>query len=142
MSNFAIALKAELRELERSLAADPRYRRIGKLRELLAEYEPAVPVHVVGTVGTAPDLGQATRKVTRAPTKASKVKKALAAFMAAQARPVSRQEMLAHLESKHLLGSETKPMKRLAIYLTQARSEELFDTDGRGNWFLSPRVTD
>jgi hypothetical protein len=44
--------------------------------------------------------------------------------------------MLDYLKHKRLLGAESKPMKRLAIYLTKAKKAGIFDTDGSGNWYL------
>lgn len=43
MIDLVRALQAELASLEAELAADPRYQKIGKIRELLAMYNPAQP---------------------------------------------------------------------------------------------------
>ena len=58
-------------------------------------------------------------------------------LMRAKGSSVSRDEMLAHLTDKGLLGGESKPMKRLAIYLTKAKKDKIFCSDGSGNWYLA-----
>ena len=39
MTDLIVALRSELQSLEAALAADPRYRKLEKIRELLAIYD-------------------------------------------------------------------------------------------------------
>jgi len=39
-AEFVIHLRAEISELEEEIRSDPRYRRLQRLREVLADYEP------------------------------------------------------------------------------------------------------
>ena len=127
-ANFVSALKAEITQLENELHGDPRYRKLARLREILAEYEPAnKDFHVQLATGS---FGIVTAP---AASKGNKIKAEITALL--QQRGTShRKEILGHLKDIGLMGKEKDPMGSLAAYLSGWN--DIFDPDGGGNWSL------
>jgi hypothetical protein len=127
MSNVPAVLKAELASLQRELERDPRFRRMRKIADLLADYEPPISL-------TAASLVVGSKE--RPTTKAGKIRQAIKAYME-QRGVVSRTELLEHLKAKGLLGiKEQRPLKTLGTYLFKGK--DIWTTDGKGNWQLLP----
>jgi len=120
MSSLPAALKAELTRLQRELEADPRFKRMRKIESLLADYEP--PFSIKPQPAATGDA-----------TKWAKVKQAIDDILRERVI-VSRRDILDHLIAKGLMGTESKPMKRLGIYLNKGR--DTWTSDGAGNWRL------
>ena len=126
-------LRSEIADLEAELSNGER--KLTRLRDLLSVYEP-VELPVTGVVGASTTAEEAANKPNPT-TKEARVRAEIIKFMRAKGSSVTRHEMLTHLVEKGLLGSESKPMRRLAIYLTKAKQDEIFRSDGSGNWFLA-----
>jgi hypothetical protein len=130
--NFVSALKAEIAQLEDELRSDPRQRKLARLRETLAEYEPS-------SGGYQAQLGSITissfsaGSFTTLRTKGDRVKAAITALLRERGT-VHRREILNHLKAVNLLGSEKNPMASLASYLSDWK--DIFAFDGSGNWSL------
>src|SRR5258706_1084961 len=120
MSDFTTVLKAEITDLETDIRAnpDPRVRKLAKLRETLAEYE---PVHVAAPAPTSPPsthrqnggLPPLTMIAGSAATKAARMRLAITKML--QQRPqVHRKELLDHLLESKIMGNETDPLHAFA----------------------------
>jgi hypothetical protein len=131
------ALQNELRELETQLRADPRYRRITKIRDLLNEYDPkSVQLGLQFTADPGATTGYIVDLSDPKPltgSKGERVKATVTAMLKA-AGSVHRKTLLSALEAKGLMGKEKDPMRALAIYLSSWRDE--FASDGAGNYSL------
>lgn len=128
MSNVPAVLKAELASLQRELERDPRFRRMRKIADLLADYEPPPSLTAAPVV-----LGSKERPTT----KAAKIRQAIKALMEERG-VVSRGELLEHLKAKDLLGiKEARPLKTLGTYLFKGK--DIWTNDGKGNWSLKPK---
>ena len=121
MPDVTIALRSELESLEAELAADLRYGKAQKIRELLAMYveQPLAPI-------PSPPAPQ--------PTKAENIRSAIAEIMRTKGGVVHRQEILDHLITLKIMGHESKPMTSLAAYLTEMK--DTFVSHGGGQWGL------
>ncbi len=132
MPDLTLALRGELNSLEAELAADPRYQKIAKIRELLAIYdnsrsqplsrqtvEPAQP-H-----STSPAAGKPE-------SKAARVRSVIAEMVRANGI-VHRQVLLDHLIAAGIMGTEASPMASLAAYLSEMAE---FESHGGGKWGL------
>ena len=117
------ALKRELVTLERELEDDPRYRKIARIRALLAEYSPPPPAvtHIARTRSTSPD------------SKKTRIHDAIVNFLAAHPG-AHRRDILSDLLQKGLMGEVKDPMASLAAYLSDFRGE--LDNLGQGLWAL------
>ena len=131
MSNVPSVLKAELAFLQRELERDPRFRRMRKIQDLLADYEP--PVDSTVNLKAAPLVVGAKERPT---TKAGKIRHEIRALMEERG-VVSRGVILDHLKARGLLGvKEKRPLKTLGTYLFKGR--DIWANDGKGNWHLLP----
>jgi hypothetical protein len=127
---FITALKAEIAEIEAELRADPRHRKLAKLRETLAIYEP------VPTTQQAPHQLTAAGLVVGnglARTKEDRIRAELTAFFKKDG-PQHRSIILEHLKQKDMMGHEKDPMASLAAYLSGWK--DVFGFDGKGTWGL------
>jgi hypothetical protein len=117
------ALKRELVTLETELEDDPRYRKIARIRALLAEYSPppAAVAHIARTRSISPD------------SKKTRIHDAIVSFLAAQPG-AHRRDLLADLLHKGLLSDVKDPMASLAAYLSDFRNE--LQNLGQGHWSL------
>lgn len=133
MSEIIDALDRELRRLEAELAQDPRYRRIGRIRELLSDYRadqaPTFAPTSAPTVRGRPAIAGATE-----PSKATMIRTNVREYLQDKGAPVHRGEILEHLTFHGLMEGHKNPMANLAAYLSEWRDE--FEPDGRGNWSL------
>jgi hypothetical protein len=135
MTDFVAALKTEIAELEAELQADPRRRKLERLRDTLAEYEPlnrnATPAltqtdaNSSGPTPAAPGLA--------AMSKSARMKSEVTAILSRRGA-VHRKELLRHLVNRGIMGNEKDPMQALAIFLSSHK--EVFEFDGGGNWSL------
>jgi hypothetical protein len=136
MSNLPAVLKAELASLQRELERDPRFRRMRKIADLLADYEPPLSpppasAPTVHHLTAAPIIGSKERSTS----KAAKIRREIKALME-QHGIVSRRRILEHLLAKGILGKEQRPLKTVGTYLYKGR--DIWANDGKGNWFLKP----
>ena len=136
MSNLVAALRAELNELQAELQRDPRYKRLQKIRELLALYEPnaAAPLSPppMAPSSASHHSVEPNRPLEGLTTKRAKVLAEIRSLLKSNGR-MHRAKILEHLVAKGLMGKETKPLQALAIYLSEAGQ---FVNDGEGNWSL------
>ena len=121
MPAVTIALRSELESLEAELAADPRYRKAQKIRELLAMY-------------AEQPLTEIPSSPTPQPTKAENIRSAIAEIMRTNGGMVHRQEILDHLIGLKIMGHESNPMGSLAAYLSEMK--DMFVSHGGGKWGL------
>lgn len=130
--DFLSALKAEIAALDAEIRADPRHRKLQRLRDTLDEYEPqrAPEVHqgIVGLGGNGSLVANATVL-----TKEERVR-AEVTRLCQQHGTLHRKDILKHLMTAGLMGTEKDPLQALAIYLSNWKDE--FDFDGNGNWSL------
>jgi hypothetical protein len=125
MSELVDALHQELQSLEAELAADPRFLKLAKIRELLAIYG----------VASAPTAPAGARTERLEPTKSTKVDRIRAETRASIERSggvAHRQDILAALISAGIMGDERSPIASLAAYLTEMKSD--FQSLGAGKW--------
>jgi hypothetical protein len=122
-STFISALKAEIAQLEDQLRNDPRQRKLARLRETLAEYEPAKHALQAST-GMANIAAQ---------SKGDKIKSEIIGLLQ-QRGSIHRKEILNHLITIGLMGQEKDPIQSLASYFSGWR--DTFEPDGAGNWSL------
>jgi hypothetical protein len=138
MSNIDIvpALKAEITQLEADIIfnPDPRVRKLQRLREALAEYEPAqgkLPLpnqHQANGNGSIP--AAAIHASTE--TKAARMKSFIQGSLHANTK-VHRKSLLDGLIAAGIMGKEKNPMQALAIFLS---GSEEYESDGAGNYSI------
>jgi hypothetical protein len=130
--HFVLALKAEIAELEDELRNDARHRKLARLRETLAEYEPGGHQAQLALNGGAfsMSISPATLKLR---TKGGRVKAEIVTLLR-QHGAVHRKGILSHLTATGLMGHEKDPMASLAAYFSGWR--DTFEADGRGTWSL------
>jgi hypothetical protein len=146
MSNIVPAIKSEISELEADLLAnpDPRVRKLQRLRETLAEYEPTpVPLpplrrplmsNLPQTNGNgAVSESQTDDAIFANATKAVKMKLHIGGFLKKHGS-THRKELLGSLIAAGIMGKENDPMQALAIFLSSHK--DLFESDGSGNFSL------
>lgn len=135
-TDFIAALKAEITEIEAALRADPRHRKLAKLRETLAEYEPAKAAAQPNLLLTpaATIIGNITGG-----TKETRIKAELTNVFKAKG-PQHRTVLLEHLKLKGLMGHEKDPLASLAAYLSGWK--DTFAFDGKGTWGLPDQFED
>lgn len=133
MSDVVGPLIQELASLEAQLNADPRYRKIARIRALLSEYEldaKSKTSFEQTAPGNAPSRrvrGQSTN------SKAIRVRDALRSFLILKGA-VHRNDLLKELTSKGIMGNEKDPLASLAAYLSQFKD---FTSVGNGQWALA-----
>jgi hypothetical protein len=129
MSEVVTVLRQELATLEAELVTDPRYRKLAKIRELLAIYEtrePAQPRKI------EPEAQSET------PTKADRIRAETRAIIERSGGIAHRQDILNHLTRLGIMGAERSPMTNLAAYLSEMKE---FASAGSGNWTIRSDVT-
>jgi hypothetical protein len=131
MSVFINALKREIGELEADIKAhpDPRLRKVQRLRETLAEYEP-IPLTPLNGSKLEP-LPAASGP--SALSKVARIKGFVDGTLQAQGK-AHRAQLLAGLIQAGIMGNEKKPMQALAIFLSSNRDD--YVSDGAGNYAL------
>jgi hypothetical protein len=130
-ANFIAALKAEIEQLEAEIRDDPRHRKLQRLRETLAEYEPRGMVHQdqpIPVNGSAAVVAGALGR-----TKESRMKAALTQLLKDHG-PQHRKVLLEHLQRQGLMANEKNPMANFAAYLSNWK--DIFEPDGKGVWRL------
>lgn len=141
MADVTQALKRELARLESELKADPRYRKIAAIKDLLAQYE--VPSAAGSTATAEHALAGSTISVisngikrTRSDSKATVIRGEVHSQLE-QRGVMHREQILMHLTAKGLMGHEKKPLAQLAAYLSDWKE---FESVGGGKWRI--RETD
>ncbi len=130
MDEFVARLHQELRALEAELAADPRYLKLAKIRELLVIYE--LPA-------SAPTEPTAAESAVETPTKLDRIRSETRAFIERSGGTAHRQDILDHLIRLGIMGNERQPMASFAAYLTEMKAD--FVSVGAGKWTKSPHGT-
>jgi hypothetical protein len=144
MSDFVTVLKGEIAALVTDIREnpDPRQKKLARLRETLAEYEPSQPTAPTLRVRipprsppTSPPLqnGGTSPFDLVATTKAAKMKAEITKLLTTREK-MHRKAILNHLVSQGIMGKEGKPMQALAIFLSSRRAD--FSSDGEGNFSL------
>lgn len=128
------ALKREMTALETDLENDPRYRKIARIRSLLAEYTAAAPPH-----GAVNALTPRPTRTAQPNSKRNRVHDGIMKFLA-EHPGAHRRELLSDLVQKGLMGDEKDPMASLAAYLSDFRSE--LQNNGQGHWSLKESTPD
>ncbi len=132
MSELITALRQEQKALEAELSTDPRYRKLAKIRELLAIYEVGTPVPFV-----APQPAAGLPDSNEAPSKADRVRAEAKAFIERSGGTAHRQAILDHLIELGVMGRERSPIASFAAYLTEM---EEFVGVGGGRWAVRSGV--
>lgn len=133
MTNVVSALRQELATLEADLSADPRYRKIERIRALLAEYEADVGANETDilSANVAPRRKERTRPLN---SKTERVREIIKSVLIERGT-VHRSELLKVLTGKGIMGSEKDPMASLAAYLSDFKDD--FRNVGTGQWALA-----
>jgi hypothetical protein len=136
MSDLVDALKRELVGLESDLENDPRYRKIARIRSLLAEYsaKDAEPPELADKVA----ITLRKRISPHGDTKRARIHKIIQAKLA-NGEQVHRKRLLEALQSNDLLVGDVNPMASLAAYLSSFPD---FSSTGEGFWELSSPKTE
>lgn len=146
MSDLTAALENELVALEAELSKDARYRRLVRVRDLLAEYKSPdeIEAHTLARETAAwmlagkPVLYDGFKTVTVALTKAERLRAATLKFLRECKGRVHRRELVAHLMEIGEYPADTKnPVNSFAVYLAKWNE---FASDGRGNVILIDSV--
>ncbi|MCO5081558.1 MAG: hypothetical protein M9955_07850 [Rhizobiaceae bacterium] len=128
------ALKAEIDEIERELAADPRQAKLRSLREVLALYDVSGEARD-GWAPVAENSPVAPRTVTRAPSEArSKAMELAEFFLRNRAGPTPTREILDYIV---MFGGEVggkDPVSNLSAMLSNSG---LFQSHGRAGWTIT-----
>jgi len=131
--NVVSALQQELASLEADLRADPRYRKIERIRAVLAEY--------VGGANASepkphsPESPSHRRERARGvDTKSDRVREIIKAILVEKGT-AHRSEFLRVLMEKGIMGKEKDPMASLAAYLSDFKND--FRSVGTGEWALA-----
>jgi hypothetical protein len=122
------ALRREMAVLETDLENDPRYRKIARIRSLLAEYTATATPH-----GAVNALTPRPTRTAQPNSKRNRVHDGIMNFLAANPG-AHRRDILATLIHDGLLGDVKDPMASLAAYLSDFRSE--LQNLGQGHWSL------
>jgi hypothetical protein len=134
MIDIVPTLKAAIVELEADMRAnpDPRARKLQRLRETLAEYEP------VDRQSPAHSNGKALEPLPAAPGLAAATKVArMRQYVDGELRKngkVHRKVLLEGLLATGIMGKEQDPMQALAIFLSG--NKQNYESDGGGNYSL------
>jgi hypothetical protein len=133
MSDIVDALRREMSALETDLENDPRYRKIARIRSLLAEYTAATSHGPVNTLPSRPT------RTAQPNSKKSRVHDGIMNFLAANPG-AHRRDILSALVHEGLLVDVKDPMASLAAYLSDFRSE--LQNLGQGRWSLKESAPD
>lgn len=139
MNKVVDTLERELARLEAELRADPRYRRITRIKELIADYLsdglPDLPgTQPVPLIRQAVPLRAVRDGEPRQNSKAAIIRNEIRSLLADKQR-MHRSDILTHLVAKGLMGHEKSPLASLAAYLSDWK--DMVAHDGQGNWFLT-----
>jgi hypothetical protein len=127
MSDIVEALRREMSALETDLENDPRYRKIARIRSLLAEYTAASSHAPVNVMMSRP------ARAAQPNSKKSRVHDGIINFLAANPG-AHRRDILSAIVHEGLLVDVKDPMASLAAYLSDFRSE--LQNLGQGRWSL------
>jgi hypothetical protein len=140
MGDFTAVLKAEITDLETDIRErpDPRVRKLQRLRETLAEYEPPPQSNSRPSVPQTNGNGTVLEPLPAASglvamSKSSRMILEITKLLR-QRETVHRKELLDHLIAHGIMGKEKDPMQALAIFLSSHRDQ--FGFDGAGNYSL------
>jgi hypothetical protein len=134
MANLVQTLRAELSALEADLSSDPRYRKIERIRALLAEYEDVGPNS--SRYDSEPYAPR--RERTRShDTKAERVRETIREILTKDGDS-HRSSFLKVLTERGVMGDEKDPMASLAAYLSDFKE---FQSLGGGRWALATPPT-
>jgi hypothetical protein len=139
MTNVVAALRQELTTLETDLRADPRYRKIERIRALLTEYDTDVGANdsEVFSTNSPPRKRERTRPIN---SKSERVREIIKTVLIEKGT-AHRSELLKALTERGVMGSEKDPMASLAAYLSDFRED--FKNVGIGRWSLVvPPITE
>src|SRR5262245_54077260 len=130
MSELIAALEKERVTLEAALAADPKFRKLQHIQQLLALYGTTVnpPASLRRSRGT----NGATRP-SRASSKTLMMEREITELLREKVQ-LHRSAILEHLNAKGIMGGEKNPIGHLASFLSDHR--HLYEADGRGNFRL------
>lgn len=130
MTDFPEVLKAEIAGLEKDIRdnPDPRHRKLARLRDTLAEYEPRK------NEPPAKALGQPRIRILLPHSALSKSSRMLIQIekLLSENERVHRKDILAHLIKAGIMGKEKNPLQALAIFLSAHKDKFAFD--GAGNY--------
>jgi hypothetical protein len=151
MSKLIAELENELATLEAELSSDARYRRLVRVRDLLAEYQSADDAEARALaretatwmarapVPYATALPDGFKTVNVALTKAERLRIATQKFLRECKGRVHRKALVKHLMDIGEYPEDTKnPVNSFAVYL--AKWDE-FASDGRGNVIFMEEAT-
>lgn len=132
MDSFVETLRRELAALERELEADPRHRKIARIKALLAEYDSPTPVMTM-------QVGNVSIPIRKRPppegdTKRARIHRVVGSNLLDGER-VHRRDLLTALQADGLLVDDKDPMGALAAYLSSFPD---FQSAGGGFWELTP----
>jgi hypothetical protein len=132
--NLIGALQQELAKLEAEVEADPRLRRIRRIKELLADYQGSE--HTNGSA-LPPQRHPRVRRIrmsggSKAPSKAQTIRQELISLL--REKPAHRTMIFEYLKTKNLMGHEKNPLAQLSAYLSSWR--DIVTHDDAGNWSL------
>jgi hypothetical protein len=136
MADVVEILREELAGLERELAADPRYLKAQRIRELLALYEPASVV----VLSPAPISKSVVRvpPPAKQPSKARLMEQAIRDYL--EPRGIAhRKGILEALTNAGFMEGMKNPMANLAAFMSDRK--EIFTGHGGGMWSLASSVT-
>jgi hypothetical protein len=138
MTNFVPVLKSEIAELEADISAnpDPRLRKLRRLKETLAEYEPSLGKLLLPNQPQPNGNGSlpaATPQGLVGETKAARMKAHIDGALRKSGK-MHRKVLLEGLLAAGIMGKETDPLQALAIFLTG--NKDSYESDGSGNYSL------
>jgi hypothetical protein len=133
MSDIVDALRREMSALETDLENDPRYRKIARIRSLLAEYTAASSHEPVNAMTSRPT------RAANPNSKRTRVHDGIVNFLTANPG-AHRRDILSALVHEGLLVDVKDPMASLAAYLSDFRSE--LQNLGQGRWSLKELAPD
>jgi hypothetical protein len=134
MSDMINALRRELSQLEAELRSDPRFVKVQKIKDLLAEYEPSQGKVIFSATSVNAGRTAESAANARSASKAARIKAAIMILLNTKGS-VHRTDILQHLVDNGLMGSEKIPLRSLAAYLSEWRAD--FKSDGNGNFSLA-----
>ena len=128
MTDLIVALRSELQSLEAALAADPRYRKLEKICELLAIYDSASQLKSQDVVAISIPAPIST---IDSATKVDRVRTETREFIERSGGMAHRRDILDHLMQVGIMGKERSPMASFAAYLSEMNE---FMSVGGGKW--------
>jgi hypothetical protein len=132
MPNIVPSLRQELAALDAELRADPRYRKIERIRALLSEYGDEEPQ--AASVAHQPPANLWRRRSAPSDSKKERVRAVIRETLAAEGS-AHRSALLKTLMDRGIMGQEKDPMGSLAAYLSDFKDVK---NTGGGRWTLEP----